>query len=119
MMVCMKTLNRFALIVRPASPFIEWAAQASGEPETKIRKELAEMEPTIYLLPESKAANALDPAVLRAHWRAIFKQELEDWCTDESAWPQNLSEAMFRVLFQLELVAAIHDRGKESLRLEE
>ena len=115
----MKTLNRFALIVRPASPFIEWAAQASGEPETKIRKELAEMEPTIYLLPESKAANAEDRTLLRAHWRAIFKQELECWCTDESTWPKNLSETLFRAWFNLELVTVLYDHGKEPLRLEE
>jgi len=28
--VRMKTLNRFALIVRPAGPYIEWAAKAPG-----------------------------------------------------------------------------------------
>jgi hypothetical protein len=115
----MKMLNRFALIVRPGPPFIEWAAQVFGEPIAEVKKELTDGESGLYLLPESKAADAEDPTVLRAHWRAIFKQELEDWCTDESAWPQNLSEALFRAWFQLDLVTVIHDRGKEPLRLEE
>lgn len=115
----MKMLNRFALIVRPAGPFIEWAAGAFGEPIAKVKKELAEMESTIYLLPESDAADLEDQAVLKAHWRSIFKEEIEGWCTDEKAWPQNLSEALFRAWFKLELVTVIHDRGKEPLKLEE
>jgi hypothetical protein len=76
------------------------------------------MEPSIYLLPESNAADVCDPGVLRAHWRAIFKPELEGWCTDQETWPKNLSEAMIREWFKLELVTMIHDRGKESLKLE-
>ena len=118
-MVGMKTLNRFALIVRPAGPFIEWAARAFGEPITQIRRELAEMEPTIYLLPESKAASIDDPGVLKAHWRAIFKEELDGWCTDENTWPKNLSEVLFRAWFKLELVTILYDHGKEPLKLED
>jgi hypothetical protein len=119
MMGTMKTLNRFALIVRPGPPFIEWAAGAFGESTVEVEWELAAMESSIYLLPESNAADAEDPGVLRAHWRAIFKAELEGWCTDQDTWPKNLSEAMFRAWFHLELVTLIHDRGKEPLRVED
>jgi hypothetical protein len=114
----MKMLNRFGLIVRPGPPFIEWAAGAFGESTVEVDQELAAIEPGLYLLPESNAADAEDPAVLRAHWRAIFKAELEGWCTDQETWPRNPSEAMFREWFKLELVTMIHDRGKEPLKLE-
>jgi len=119
MITSMRTLNRFALIVRPAGPFIEWAARVFGEPEAQIRKELTSAEPTIYLLPESKAAYVDDPGVLKAHWRAIFKVELDGWCTDETTWPKSMSEALFRAWFKLELVTVLYDHGKDPLKLEQ
>ena len=118
-MGALKTLNRFALIVRPDTPFIEWAAGAFGEPVSEVEEELAAIESRVYLLPESNAADAEDPGVLRAHWRAIFKAELEGWCTDKSTWPENLSEALFLDWFRVELVTLVHDLDKEPLRLEE
>ena len=114
----MKTLNRFALIVRPAGPFIEWAAKAFGEPIGNVQIELGEMEPNIYLLPESNAADLGHPTVLKAHWQAIFKEELEGWCTDKKTWPQSLSEDLFRAWFKLDFCTMVYDRGKEPLALD-
>lgn len=105
----MKTLNRFALIVRPASPYIAWAAKVAGESEAEVRKTLEHMEAGIYLLPPSDAPDANHPNLLKAHWRAIFEEELGGWCTDEGTWPKDLSEALFRAWFKLELVTTIHD----------
>lgn len=115
----MKTLNRFALIVRSGPPFIEWAAGAFGEPVSEVEEELAGIGSSVYLLPESSAADAEDPGLLRAHWRAIFKAELEGWCTDKSTWPKNLSEALFREWFRVELVTLVYDLGKAPLRLDD
>lgn len=89
----MKTLNRFAMIVRPANPFIEWAAKAIDEPLSKARHELEAMEPGVYLTPESDAVDLAGPNVLKGHWPTIFKEELDGWCTDETRWPEQRSEA--------------------------
>lgn len=59
----MKTINRFALIVRPSDPFIEWASKVFNEPESEVRQELKEAEPSVYLLPESDAADADHPTL--------------------------------------------------------
>lgn len=115
----MKTLNRFALIVRPAGPYIEWAAKAFGESEANIRRELGDIEPSVYLLPESDAADLDHPSLLKAHWRAIFKEELEGWCTDEKTWPKNRSEALFQAWFKLDLCTLVYDLGKKPLIHEE
>lgn len=114
----MKMLNRFALVVRPGAPYIEWAAKVFGQSVAEVRKEIGEYEPTVYLLPESKAADLSDPGVLKGHWRAIFKEELEGWCTDEEAWPKQRSEALFRAWFKLEFCTVIHDLGRDPLTLE-
>ena len=114
----MKMLNRFILIVRPAGPYFEWAAKAFGEPESKVRKEMAENEPGVYLLPESDAPDINDPNLLKGHWRAIFKEELEGWCTNEETWPKHRTEALFRAWFKLELCTVVYDLGKKPLVLE-
>ncbi len=114
----MKTLNRFALIVRPAGPYIEWAAEAFGESEANVHRELGDIEPSVYLLPESDASDLDHPTVLKAHWRAIFKEELEAWCADEKAWPKNRTQALFRAWFHLELCTMVYDLGKQPIVLE-
>ena len=115
----MKTINRFALIVRPAAPYIEWAAKAFGEPESKVRKELNTFEPSVYLLPESTAPDVNHPTVLKSHWRSIFKEELDGWCTDESLWPKQLSEPLFRAWFKLELCTIVYDSAKLPIKHED
>jgi hypothetical protein len=111
----MKMLNRFALIARPADPYVEWAAKVFGQSEASVREELAENEPSVYLLPESDAPDINDPDLLKGYWRSIFKEELESWCTDENTWPKHKTEALFRAWFKLQLCTVVNDLGKEAL----
>lgn len=115
----MKTLNRFALIVRPGEPFLDWAAKAAGDSIEAVRKDLGDGEPQVYLLPESDAADCSHPTFLKAHWRAIFKEELEGWIVDERTWPQDRTEAMFRDWFRLELATLVFERGKGPIQTED
>ncbi len=115
----MKTLNRFALILRPGEAYIEWAAKVAEEPVEEVRQDLWGAEPSVYLLPESKAANIGNPTFLKAHWRAIFKEELEGWSQDEGDWPQGRTEVMFRAWFRLDLATLVFERGKDPIKLEE
>ena len=114
----MKSINRFALIVRPAAPFIEWADRAFNEPESKTRREILGGEPSIYLLSESTAPDANHPALLKSCWRSIFKEELEGWCTIEERWPQKRTEALFRAWFTIELCTIVLDLGKSKIEHE-
>jgi len=70
------------------------------------------------VLPESNAVDTHDPALLKAHWRAIFKEELEAWCTDNGSWSKSRTEALFRAWFKLELCTIVFDVGKAALKLE-
>lgn len=112
----MKTINRFALIVRPDPPFFEWAAKAFDTPVAKMREELSGLEPSICLLPESSAPDVNHPTLLKSHWRAIFKEELEACCTDEDLWPRHRSEALFRAWFKLELATIVSDCSKIAIQ---
>jgi hypothetical protein len=113
--MAMKSVNRFALIVRPAKPFIEWAAKVFDEPLEAVRQEILEGEPGVYLLPESEEVDISEPGILKAYWREIFKEELEGWCTSEEDWPKHRTEALFRNWFDLELSTLVLDAGKKPL----
>ncbi|MDP1832468.1 MAG: hypothetical protein Q8K67_10455 [Geothrix sp.] len=114
----MKSINRFALIVRPGAPFIEWAARTFHEPEAKARQEILSGEPSVYLLAESTAPDADHPALLKSCWRSIFKEELEAWCVLEERWPQKRTEALFRAWFNIELCTIVFDLGKSKIEHE-
>ena len=114
----MRTLNRCALIVQPGEAFITWAAALSGESEAAVRTELLGSEPSVYLLPESDAADLADPQVLRGSWQGIFKAELYAWCTDQSTWPKHRTEAQFRAWFQLAYASLVYELGSEPLKLD-
>jgi hypothetical protein len=97
-------LNRSAVVVRPAQPFIDWVAGLEGP--TVLPSETD--EPTVYLVfPFDESAQGL--AVLEQVYPRLFESELYAWCTDERAWPRRRTFAMFRRWFLLELLAVLED----------
>tara|TARA_R110001599_G_scaffold353231_1_gene590930 strand:- start:839 stop:1171 length:333 start_codon:yes stop_codon:yes gene_type:complete len=97
-------LNRCALILRPARPFIEWARNLDDSGIVPS----AEGEQTVYLLPEyDDDADALE--LLSKMFDVLFEMQLDGWHTDESAWPRNRTFAMFREWFSIEFHSVVED----------
>ena len=97
-------LNRTALVVRPAPPFVAWAASlddAGTVPDV-------DGEQTVYLVPPFDD-DADAQRVLKIVYARIFEQELFDWYTDETRWPQKRTLALFRQWFTLEWHTVIED----------
>jgi len=97
-------LNRGALIVRPADPYIEWARAVFDDDMAPSE----DGERTVYLVPDDDADRGLD-WVLKQVWGEVFERELEGWCTDEARWPKNRTLAMFKRWFQVEYHSVIED----------
>ncbi|HEY6940108.1 hypothetical protein [Dokdonella sp.] len=97
-------LNRAALIVRPRQPFLDWAAaleQDGVNPDP-------DGEQTVYLIPEPDD-NEEAERILQEVYPHVFENELDSWWTDESAWPQERSFAVFMAWFAVEIHTVIHD----------
>lgn len=103
-------LNRSAVIVRPAQPFMDWAA---GLDESEVLPDPAG-EQTVYLVPELEDDDQ-GMRVLRRMWPVIFEAELEGWHTVEADWPQNRTFGMFRKWFTVEWHSVIEDLGDRPL----
>lgn len=97
-------LNRAALIIRPAKPFLDWAA---GLDDSGIVPD-AEDEQTVYLVPAYETDDE-QQQVLRLVFAEVFERELFGWHTDEAAWPKRRTLAMFRQWFTIQMHSVIED----------
>ena len=97
-------LNRSALIVRPAEPFIKWALSLDDSglaPSTTG-------EQSVYLLPEWGDQTEAEQ-ILKSIWAEVFDRELFGWHTDESAWPKKRTLKMFKEWFTIEMHSMIEN----------
>ncbi|WP_284620823.1 hypothetical protein, partial [Aquabacterium humicola] len=99
-----RMLNRAVLIVRPARPFLDWAASLDDSGLLPS----ADGEQTVYLVPEYES-EAEQRQVLQEVFAEVFERELFGWHTDESAWPERRTLAMFRKWFVIEMHSTVED----------
>lgn len=91
-------VNRAALVVRPAKPFLDWAASLDEEAPEQA-KDLAK-QISVYLVGEDPNERE-ETAPLENYWRHIFEEQLAGWSQDENDWPETLSLAMFKEWFEV------------------
>ena len=106
-------LNRSALLVSPLEPYLIWAQSLDNSGLIPS----AEGEKTVYLVPDAESEN--DEAVLRKVWSRVFDNELNQWHTDETAWPEKRSLVMFKKWFKIERHSVVEDLCEYSLEDEE
>jgi hypothetical protein len=97
-------LNRGVLIVRPKQPYIDWAAQVDDSGVVPD----PEGEKTVYLIPEFESDEE-GWEILEDVYAEVFERELDEWHTDESAWPQNRTFEVFKKWFDIELHSVVED----------
>lgn len=97
-------LNRAALIVRPAQPFIDWVMSLGDSgllPDPQG-------EQTVYLVPEYGSDEDAE-AILGEIYEDIFASELYAWEEDESRWPADRGLASFKQWFSVEFHSIVED----------
>lgn len=97
-------LNRGVLIVRPKQPYLDWAA---GLDDSGLVPD-PDGEKTAYLIPSFEDDDEAWE-IVEDIYAEVFERELEGWHTDEDAWPQNRTFAMFKEWFDIELHSVVED----------
>jgi len=97
-------VNRGALIVRPAQPYLDWA---SGLDDSGIVPD-SDGEQTVYLIP-SFEDDVEAQKILKRIFPEVFERELFAWHTDSAAWPQRRTFAIFKQWFKVELHSIVED----------
>jgi hypothetical protein len=103
----MCAINRSAVIVMPAQPFLDWLHRAD---ETSGEVSLAELrqDPTIYLLPEYDSEEETGRH-LRKFCCEIFEEQLDGWYRVPSAWPSDRSFRVFKQWFDFHFHSVLFD----------
>ena len=106
-------LNRSAVVVQPAQPFLDWLHETDS---TSLNLGLADLrlEPSIYLLPDTGSPDDAD-RLLRHCFDTIFTAELDGWLRDRSCWPTKRTCQMFRMWFEYTYHSILIDLDKADL----
>ncbi|MFP4024547.1 MAG: hypothetical protein ACLFVR_08470 [Thiohalospira sp.] len=98
------SIDRNAIVVRPKQPFFDWLNKIFQDEDPIVISE----ENNIYLVKEMDS-NGLVLEWVKRNYDHIFVNELNDWYTDEKAWPQNRTYKMFSEWFEFEICSMILD----------
>lgn len=71
-MICLTTINRFAIILLPMQACMDWIRSCPDGDSCPTLDELRR-EPTVHLIPEGKAE---PESYVRHHYKAMFESEL-------------------------------------------
>ena len=52
---------------------------------------------------------------IKANWKFMFENELNDWYTDEKLWPTNRIFKMFKEWFEIEIHICVFDTLNENI----
>ena len=113
----MKTINRSALVVKPAQLFLDWLHRVD---QTSVHLTLDDLrlEPTIYLLPEwNNEEEALQ--LLAEVSNEIFEDQLNGWYRLPSVWPATRDLKTFLLWFDCSFHSMVVDVCSEHLRHED
>ena len=103
----MKTINRSAVAVIPAQPFLDWLHQADPTSAHLTLNDLR-AEPTIYLLPEYDTEEEVRQHLQR-QCTEIFEDQLDGWYRVPAAWPADRSFKQFKHWFEYRFHSVLID----------
>lgn len=113
----MDTINRSAIVVRPAQPFLDWLHRVDPT-STHLTLDDLRREPTIYLVSEcdtqEQAVEYLGESI-----RDICEEQLDGWYRVPAVWPAKRDVTTFQSWFETSFHSTIVDVCDDALEHEE
>lgn len=115
----MRVVNRTAVTVVGAGPYLDWARGRDAD-FNRGHVTVVRTRPfgSAFLLPEVDYEEDLQEWV-EENFAWIFEFQLSTWTSDESAWPQERSLQMFKEWFTIELHNVVVDVADDDIEGEE
>ena len=127
----MRLLNRTAITVVAAQPYIDWTRSRDAAFKTSSSGDAAAARQTAslsvartssygsaFLLPEFALEEDLQEWV-EDNYAWIFEFQLAAWTDDESTWPADRDLKMFRGWFRIDIHSAVVDVAEDDIEGEE
>lgn len=118
-MSAMRVINRTAVTITAAQPYIDWTREHHTGADTGIVS-VARAKPygSAFLLPELELEEDVQEWVEEnASW--LFEFQLSAWTEDESTWPATRDLATFRHWFRVDIHSIVVDVGDDEIEGEE
>jgi hypothetical protein len=115
----MRVINRTAVTVVGARPYIEWTKQHDAAADTGLLT-VRRVHPygSAFLLPEFELEEDLQEWVEEnASW--LFEFQLAAWSDDESSWPAVRDLKTFREWFRIDIHSVVVDVADDDIEGEE
>ena len=113
----MEMINRSAIVVKPAQPFLNWLHRVDPT-SAHLTLDNLRLEPTVYLLPECESKEqAIE--LLREVCAEIFEEQLNGWYRVPSAWPAERDLNAFLRWFEWSLHSMVVDLADDPIEHEE
>jgi hypothetical protein len=110
----MNTINRSAVVVTPAQPFLDWLHRVDTSSADLTLDDLR-LDPSIYLLAEWESdEDALQKSAAMSG--EIFAEQLNSWHRVESVWPQNRDVDTFLRWFDCSFHSMVFDLCEQRVR---
>ena len=109
--ISMKLINRQAVVVRRAQPFVDWVQSVDEQLDadhTPLEDELIRGPANIYLLRDFDYMEDLEKH-LKKRARDILEEELAGWFTDPDLWPDERGWKTFDAWLDWELIDIVCD----------
>src|SRR3954467_5241003 len=115
----MRVINRTAVTVVGAKPYIDWTLATDADVNKgAITVARAKVYGSAFLLPEFELEEDVQEWIEEnAGW--LFESQLSNWTDDESAWPQNRDLQTFRSWFRIDIHSIVVDVGDDDIQGEE
>jgi hypothetical protein len=115
----MRLVNRTAVTVVGAEPFVEWTRSRDAD-FNRGQLTVVRTKPfgTAYLLPELDYEEDLQEWI-EENFSWLFEFQLSSWTADETAWPQERDLQTFRRWFRVDLHSVVVDVADDDIEGEE
>jgi hypothetical protein len=118
-MNAMRVINRTAITVVGARPYLEWTRQKQADFNTgTLTVARAKTYGSAFLLPELELEEDVQEWVEEnATW--LFEFQLAAWSEDESSWPPSRDLKTFREWFRVDIHSIVVDVADDEIEGEE
>jgi hypothetical protein len=100
----MQVVNRTLIIIKPKTPYLEWANRTAQSYET-----LDELRKSSRAVLVSSNAFRDKEKYLEENYGRLFELELDAWVSERKLWPKQIDFQVFNQWFDVEFYALVID----------
>ncbi|MCB1143047.1 MAG: hypothetical protein KDK54_12445 [Leptospiraceae bacterium] len=115
----MSLVNRCVMLISPKAPLYDWVNSIfPDDPIEPSSDPFSHDEGTVFLIPEIETTEEFEEWIYE-NFKVFFEGLLEEWCTDETLWPKELTYEQFKDWFYISFQTLVYDTLEEDILKED